>query len=69
MAASKEELRELKVQVDEQKKVLKKLTDFITYQKGAGHETLESRLADVMTEITVRAKGSEDSSRTRSTTW
>ena len=59
MAVTEEEFQALKVQVDDQEMVIRKLTNFITYQEGAGHETLESRLADVMTEITARATESE----------
>jgi len=60
MAASQEDFHLLKAQVDEQDKAIKRLNDFLTYQEGAGHETLEARLASAMKEITIRSQESEE---------
>ena len=60
MAAAQEDLQLLKAQVDEQDKAIKRLNDFLTYQEGARHETLEARLASAMKEITIRSQESEE---------
>ena len=60
MAATQEDIQLLKAQVDEQDKAIKRLNDFLTYQEGAGHETLEARLASAMNEMTIRPQESED---------
>ena len=57
---TEEEFQALEVRVGEQDKLIKKLTDFLTYQEGSTHETLEARLAGAMNEITVRGEESKD---------
>jgi hypothetical protein len=57
---TEEEFQALEVRVGEQDKLIKKLTDFLTYQEGSTHETLGTRLAGAMNEMTVRGEESEE---------
>ena len=57
---TEEEFQALEVRVREQDKLIKKLTDFLTYQEGSTHETLDARLAGAMNEITVRGEESKE---------
>ena len=59
---TEEEFQALKVQVGEQDKLINKLTDYLTYQEGSTHETLEARLADAMNEMTARGEESKEKS-------